>query len=155
MVWEVVEDFDAAVERFRTARAEDDRRLMRRALRESLGHLYTLQQHRRGRPLGPARYHALQDGCAIGLTTGWLVTLRGVLVHQVTRIANAVGEPDPDIYYDTYGTVTWLTRSDIAHAPKELTAEYDQHMANRDVFQTLAEARTFLVDPGVLGPLVE
>jgi hypothetical protein len=57
-----------------------------------------------------------------------------------------------DTYSDMYGVIVWLARSEMTTSP-DLHPGYDADMAGRDIFETLRDARRFLVEPGTLGPL--
>jgi hypothetical protein len=76
LVQEIVEDFDAGLRRISSARTL---RMKRRALREVLGHLYTLGEHRRS-AAGKAQYDSIAAGSADGRTAEGLVIVRGALL---------------------------------------------------------------------------
>jgi hypothetical protein len=150
LVLEVVEDFDAAVERVAQA---PDLRMVRRAIREALGHLFTVREHRRA-TLGGANYHALAGGCSDGRITEAVLLLRNALIHQVRKpVTPEYRDVYSDIYSDKYGSLVWLQRSEMTNPPNTLTANYDQEVGGKNVFITLSAARRFLVEPNVLGTL--
>jgi hypothetical protein len=152
MALEVVEDFDAAVKRMA---GSPDLRIVRRALREALGHLYTLRERRKS-TLGEKHYYALAGNCSDGQTVEALVVLRAALVHQLSkRVTPELKDAYSDTYTDLYGAFIWLERSEMTDPPKSLKrSDYDEMLASKDVYATLRTARRFLVEPGVLGPLV-
>ena len=57
-----------------------------------------------------------------------------------------------DTYSDMYGMFVWLARSEMTPSPN-LNDGYDADMGGHDIFETLRDARRFLVEPGTLGPL--
>lgn len=149
---EVIEDFDAAFDR--TVAAETIR-MKRRALREVLGHLYTLREHCSG--VGRESYYAAADESPDGRTVEGLVIVRNALIHQLTRsVAPEVRDTYSDTYSDQYGTFTWLKRTEISAPPKlkrDLWELYDRELAGREVVGTLRAARRFLVETKLLGPI--
>jgi hypothetical protein len=150
-VTEVVEDFDAAVNRVAES---PDLRMVRRGLREALGHLYTLRE-RRKTMLGEQSYYSLADNSADGRTVEALVVLRAALVHQLSkRVTPVLKDAYSDTYTDLYDALIWLERSEMTDPPKSLKkSDYDQMLAGKDVYATLRTVRRFLVEPGVLGTL--
>ena len=150
IVGEVVDDFDAAVERVAKA---PDLRMTRRAIREALGHLFAIREHRKT-TLGKQKYHSLAEGCSDGRTTEALLLLRNALIHQVAkRVTPEYKDRYSDTYSDRYGVLVWLERSEMSDPPKTLNADYDRAVAGKDVHKTLDAARRFLVEPDVLGML--
>jgi hypothetical protein len=159
LVQEVVEDFDVAFDRIRAAR---DLRMKRRALREALGHLFTLREHRIS-ALGEQQYRSCAAQSEDGRTTEGLVIVRDFLTHQLTKsISPAFRDAYSDIYSDQYGLLVWLKPFEMtappdwkvkASAKYDRKAVYDGEVAGREVGATLQAARRFLVEPTVLGPL--
>ena len=153
LVLEVVEDFDAAFDRIDSAQTLP---MKRRALRELLGHLYTLREHRRS-AVGKMQYDPLAASTADGRTAEGLVIVRGALTHQLTKsVTPEVKDAYSDTYRDQYGLLVWLKRSEMSAPPTwkpKIGAEYDLEVAGRDVVETLQAARRFLVESAVLGPL--
>jgi hypothetical protein len=167
---EIVEDFDAAVSRIEHAQSV---RLQRQAVREALGHLYTLREHRRRqvnkkhkgqlnkkRKGGPEPYFELVENspdCSEAKVTEGLVEVRGALIHDVTKpVEQALEDRYPDTYSDKYEVVlVWRQASEMKDPPERLTKPSSHYacVADQDVLGTLRQARHFLVDPGVLGPL--
>jgi hypothetical protein len=150
LVHEVVEDFDAAVDRIQAAIG--DLRLQRRAIREALGHLYTIRTYRRDDQLGEKAYNSKADNCNEGKITRALTELRNLLIHDAIKPVGPAFK-DSDVYYDKYadyGLPRWLNTSEMTNPPAHFG-----HVAGRDVLDTLGEARRFLVEPTLLGrPLV-
>jgi hypothetical protein len=108
----VVEDVDAALERFDQARSPAHQR---RAMREALTHLYFLHQHRLSEPDGFSR--AVAATGAGGDVTQGVIYARGKLAHHVTK------EVGPDLQGGAFsagafalnvfdcGTLTWRSPS--------------------------------------------
>ena len=80
-----------------------------------------------------------------------LVRLRNAVIHQLTRVNVMPSDGYSNTYSDKY-EIVWLARSEMRPPPK-LNDHYDEDMAGHDIFETFRDARRFLVEPGVLGPL--
>lgn len=150
MVLEVVEDFDAAVARIAPSA---DLRMQRRALREALGHLYTLREYRSAKR-NTAAYYAIADSCVEGRTTKCLMAMRNALIHDLTKpVALATADKYIDTYTDMYGAPVWLKCSEMSELPDELkdparVSEHDSLLAaqDQDVIKSLGTGRRFLVE---------
>jgi hypothetical protein len=82
------------------------------------------------------------------------VLLHAALIHQVTKpVGPGLKDHYSDTYTELYGTPVWLHPSEMADPPKTLNDPRYAQVAGRDVFETLREARRFLVDPLILAPL--
>jgi hypothetical protein len=158
MYAEVLDDLDDAIERLSDATSE---RLQRRAMREAIGHLYSLREHHRGRR--PKTFYRIANADPDGRTLEGVVLVRTVLVHDLAR---PVGPTPDDVYTDaytaTYDPLVWrrLVEMDLP-LPKKLDAKraetndgllrikaYEDHVAGLAVVDTLNDARRFLVSQG-------
>ncbi|MDT3438348.1 hypothetical protein [Pseudofrankia sp. BMG5.37] len=150
---EVLEDLDDAWMRLVRAPSE---RLQHRAMREALGHLYSLREYLRESE-GAQNYYRRAAADPDGVVLEGLALIRGVLVHDLVRpIGPVLGDIVADIVTEMVGTLVWRTRDEMRPLPVKLTESatnpdrnarikaYDDHVAGRAVVDTLNDARRFL-----------
>lgn len=150
-VLEIADDFDAAVVRIRQAKTEP---LQRRAIREALGHLYTLREFRAGqqnkrRKIAEPLYLRQADKDPDGRITEGLVFIRGQLVHQVTKLVGVKTTSALSARVTaTFGVLAWLRleEMDLNSSIGDQTEYYKMFVAGRPVIDTLDAARRFLVE---------
>jgi len=161
LVLETVEDLDAAILRICEAESE---RLQQRSLREALGHLYTLREHRvsqqnlmrRKHDPTAEKYVDLAKGDSDGRVAEGVVFMRGQLVHQVTK---TVGVKLTDVFINRFtnlvGALAWLHLDEMGvKLPVGDQLEcYRTYVMGRPVLDTLDVARKFLVESPDLGAL--
>jgi hypothetical protein len=107
--------------------------MKRRAIREALGHLFTLRE-RREATHGANQYHQLADNCSDGHITEALIVLRAALVHQVIKpVALEFRDAYSDTYSDNYDSLVWLERSEMSEPRNTLGVNYDKAVGGKDV----------------------
>ncbi|MBL7487346.1 hypothetical protein I6A60_00430 [Frankia sp. AgB1.9] len=156
MYGEIFEDLGEAIGRLAAASSE---RLQRRAMREALGHLYTLRAHHE-KAEGKEPYHRRAHADPAGRVVEGLVVIRGELVHDL------VGWPAPelrdvfaDAYTEMYDNLVWLEIGEMPNPPVVLVSDrkpeprpwqkdridaYKHHVAGKVVIDTLNLALPFL-----------
>jgi len=174
LIHEVIEDLDAAIDRL-TSTFEP--RQQRRALREALGHLYSLRAWREteqvptGLPQEQAikqaksLYRSAAKGVADGRAAEGIALIRGSLVHDLVMAADLQPHSRGGYgahYGVTYGASAHLVWRRQQEMPVPLSStyptdrrlgDYDSEVGGREVIDTLLRARDFLVKSPVLPSL--
>ena len=166
---EAAEDFDIAVDQLRAA---NDPGARRRAIKAILDEVYRLREHRWQQVGNVDAYQLLARQHRAGRTVEGLSAVRAVPAHFVAQLVSVIPEMQPVYPSDDLFpsedlkpglNLTWLRTVAMSSAPAVLTRSatsardtspyYGSDVAGRPVFQTLDDARSWLVTDTYLGPL--
>lgn len=166
---EAAEDFDVAVDQLRAA---IDHGGQRRSTKVILDEVYRLREHRWRQVGSIDAYQLLARQHRAGRTVEGLSAVRAVPAHFVAELVSVIPKrqalyPSEDLYpsQDLYpgSNLMWLPTGAMSRAPTVLTRHatssrdtspyYDSDVAGRPVFQTLEDARSWLVTDVHLGSL--
>lgn len=149
---EVLEDADAAIGLLQ-ASPRPPKRQERRAVREALGHLYSVFEHVRS---DDGSFFARAEESPDGLTMLAVMYGRGRIVHALAgTFPEHVGDFDPDDFTDDFvlAELTWRADDELRHRtsdarPGSREAQqrriYRDHAAGCAVLPTLQSARRYL-----------
>ena len=152
---DALDDLDAALARAKEARwAEDYLTEQRRSFNEVMGCIYRLRNHLCEADRGA--YWRSVDQCRGGRVVEAIVLVRGATDHDFSRdVAPRTGYaypserlfPSPNLYLDDRN-LFWRRREDLDHDlsardSHRRVADYDEHLADFLVLDTLEDARAF------------
>jgi hypothetical protein len=166
---EAAEDFDASVDQLRAAIDHGGRR---RAIKAILEEVYRLREHRVRQVGSIDAYQLMARQHRAGRTVEGLSAVRTVPAHFVAELVTVIPEmralyPSEDLFpsEDLYpgSNLKWLETGAMSTAPSVLTRTatserdtspyYDSDVAGRPVYQTMEDARSWLVTDVYLGSL--